>query len=366
MDTQNHTFGIKPLEQGILILSDGKPGHYNQSLGIMDRMGDVPVVVVEIRFRRKLRDNLLRIFARLLGGMRLSHKLIRNMLGWSMEGSAFKAVLSVGIPDIILSTGSSVAAPNLLLGQLINAKTVVCTRPSPIGINHFSLAILPEHMRPRRSAKNAVMTLGVPNRITPERVEVAGEKLRNQLGINKLHIVGLLLGGDDNHYTIPPEMASSLCDILLGLCEENELHLALTTSRRTDTEAEEAIKSKTRGNSICCFSILAGEPQQESPVPGILGISDIVIVTEDSFSMVCEAASSGKKVIILKVNRKKNGDPKRQRIYQILNERGYAKDADLSNLEDVILDLADNPSKPRVLSDAQTAADALCDFISRC
>ena len=126
------------LKCSILVLSDGKPGHYNQSFGIMDRMEDVSTEIIEIRFKRKWRDNLLRVFARLLAGVRLPHKLIRWMLRWSMEGASAERVLAGRHFDAILSTGSSVAAPNLLLGQLMDAKTAVCTRPSPVGDQRHS------------------------------------------------------------------------------------------------------------------------------------------------------------------------------------------------------------------------------------
>lgn len=116
------------------------------------------------------------------------------------------------------------------------------------------------------------------------------------------------------------------------------------------------------GNPVCCFSVLASEPQQESPVPGILGISDVIVVTEDSFSMVCEAASSGRKIVILEVERKKR-NLKRQRVYQLLAQRGYAKRADMSNLKNVVLDLVNDATAPKVLDDAQTAAGALRDLI---
>ncbi len=355
-----------PASPHLLVLSDGKPGHYNQSLGIVDRMSDALVKVIQIRFKRKWRDNLLRILTRLLAGINIPREFIRAALRWTMESSSAAAVLDAGRFDAILSTGSSVAAPNLLLGQFTGAKTAVCTRPSPVGINRFDLAILPEHMKPRRPGGNVVMSLGVPNRITPERVETAGNDLAEKLGTTGQRIIGLLLGGDDRHYSIPPVMVSALCDILLDICRESNAHLALTTSRRTDPGSEDVIRSKILDNPLCCFSVLASEPQQENPVPGILGISNVTIVTEDSFSMVCEAASSGKKIVVLEVERKKQGHPKRQRIYQLLAQRGYTKEASISNLRNVILDFASDPSKPKALDDAQTAADALRDLIGRC
>ena len=373
------------IKHSVLILSDGKPGHYNQSLGIMGRMRDMSVKTIQVRFKRKWRDNLLRISTRFLAGIKLPRRLIEAMLEWAMESSSAAAALGAGHFDAILSTGSSVAAPNLLLGQLMGAKTAVCNRPSPVGINHFDLAILPEHMRPRRSGGasatpvrrdsqstnarnghigNTVMTLGVPNRITPEYVGIAGRHLAKKLKAAGQPIIGLLLGGDDRHYSIPPGMTSLLCDTLLDICKKNGARLALTTSRRTDPESEGIVRSKISRNSLCCFSVLASEPQQENPVPSILGISDVTIVTEDSFSMVCEAVSSGRKIVIMDVERRKQGHLKRQRVYNLLTQRGYAKKADVANLGNVILDLVREATEPKALDDAQTAADALRDLIN--
>jgi len=345
----------------------------------MDRMHDISAETVEVRFKRKWRDDLLRVLTRLLAGVRLPRELIKAMLKWAMEGSSAAAALGAGHFDAILSTGSSVAAPNLLLGQLTGAKTVVCTRPSPVGINHFDLAILPEHMRPRRPAGNVVMTLGVPNRITPECVGTAGTDLAERLKADGQRIIGLLLGGDDQHYSIPPGMVRLLCDVLLDICEEMDARIALTTSRRTDPKSEDVIRSKMLGNPLCCFLALASlfqrlgsffskslaseQRAKVNPVPGILGISDVVIVTEDSFSMVCEAASSGRKIVILDAERKKQGHLKRDRVYQLLAERGYARRADTSNLRDVVLNLVSDAAAPKVLNDAQIAADALRNLI---
>jgi KDO2-lipid IV(A) lauroyltransferase len=350
----------------LLILSDGKPGHYNQSLGIARRLEDVHVEVIQIAFKRKWRDNLLRVSTRLLGNLRIPRGLIKSMLKWSMEIPSASALLSLGNFDAILSTGSSVAAPNLLLGQIMDAKTVVCTRPSPLGIKHFHMAILPAHTRLRRPAANAVMTIGVPNMVTPESVDEAGKRLGEKIDVNGDTVIGLLLGGDDPHYTIPPDMASQLCEVLLDICHKNNVNLALTTSRRTRSESEEMVKSRVTHNNLCCFSVLAGEPQGENPVPGILGISHVIIVTEDSFSMVCEAVSSGKKIILLEVARRKNGHGKRERVYKLLAERGYLRRASLLDLREAIMDFINDSSKPKTLDDAQMAADAMRELIYRC
>jgi len=346
----------------ILILSDGKPGHYNQSLGIIDRLSNIYTETIQVKFKRKWRDNLIRVSSRLLGGIKLPDGFIKAMLTWGLDNSSTKSLLKTDKFDIILSTGSSVAPINLLLGKLTGSKTVVCTRPSPLGIKHFDLALLPEHSRPIRIPKNVVMTFGVPNRITPESVEKAGTELSRQVSISGNGVIGVLLGGDDPYYRISNDMASRLCDILLDVCKQVDARIALTTSRRTDPEAESVIESKLENNSYCCLFVSA-KSNRQGIVPGILGISDITIVTEDSFSMVCESASSGKKVMILNVERKKGVHTKREKVYRLIVERGYARRTDLPDLIIELLDYINDTSQPKALNDSQIAADAVYQLL---
>ena len=126
----------------VVILSDNKPGHYKQSLGIVQRIPECQMEWLEIQFRAKWRDNLLRVFMCIFGGIPLSVSFTQTLLRLSLAAEAYNSVLQIRDVDIVLSTGSSVAAVNLLLGKSLHAKTVTCRRPSPVGIRHFDLAIL--------------------------------------------------------------------------------------------------------------------------------------------------------------------------------------------------------------------------------
>ena len=345
----------------ILVLSDGKPGHYNQSLGIVDAIKDIQSEVKQVRFKRKWRDNVLRVITRLIYHIDINPEFIKGLLKWSLEKTSYCELQKLGHFDAVLSTGSSVAAPNFWLSRLINAKSIVCTRPSPVGINPFDLAILPEHTRIQR--KNVVKTFGVPNRINPELIKAKGKELLRKINTNGRKVIGVLLGGEDPYYSIPPDLTNKLCDVLLDIGKETNACLAVTTSRRTDPKSEEIVRSRL-SNDSCCFLALANQ-QKESPVPGIIGISEIVIVTEDSFSMVCESASSGKKVMILQVKRKGKGNPKRQRVYELLAEKGYVKISNILELKDSLISFMNERSQPEVLNDAKVAADAILELLCK-
>jgi len=346
----------------MLILSDGKPGHFNQSLGIADRLKDIDIEFVKIGYKKKWRDNLIRILTYFLGGIRLSDKFIKSLLKWGLDESSFKALSELARFDLILSTGSSVASPNLLMGKLMNAKTVICTRPSPLGIRHFDLAILPEHSRPHKIGKNILMTFGVPNRVTPENVKKSGIELSEKIGLLKKPVIGVLFGGDDPYYNISADMSTELCDALLGI---SDAQIAMTTSRRTNSGSEKAIKSRLSNNSSCPFLVIANEGSPPNTVSGILGISNVVIVTEDSFSMVCESASSGKKTIILNVQRKGKGNPKRERVYNMMVKEGYAERAYIFELKDILPRSLSNDNQQKYLDDSQISAKTIREMIYR-
>ena len=100
----------------IIILSDGKPGHYNQSLGILDHLENCDHRLIEVYFRRKWRDNLLRIVTRIVGQVPLRKGLIRYLLATAVTAESLDQLQRPESVDLILSTGSSVAPINLLLG----------------------------------------------------------------------------------------------------------------------------------------------------------------------------------------------------------------------------------------------------------
>jgi mitochondrial fission protein ELM1 len=98
-------------------------------------------------------------------------------------------------------------------------------------------------------------------------------------------------------------------------------------------------------------------------VASIFAISDIIIVTEDSFSMVCEAASSGKKIIILNVDRKSKRLPRRHRTYNSIMQYSQIVRCNIDNLEDTLLKVANEDLRCKALRDADKAAEAIIQMI---
>lgn len=342
-----------------ILLSDGKPGHYNQSLGVIERMPECEYHWIDIKFRSKQRDNLLRVLMRLLGGFRLPGRFIRACLNMALHRDTLAEIYTVK-PDFILSTGSSVAAPNLLIGQLLDAKTVTCRRPSPVGVHHFDLAILPQMYWSRRNRTNVCKTLGVPNRVRPEKLEMHRKELQADLNLSNQRCVGILIGGEDRYNTVTETTAAHLIEVLHQFATSRDMQLLLTTSRRTPLPVENLIGEQLSNTQCCPILVLAhGENSIVDPVGTIFALSDVIVVTEDSFSMVCEAASSGKRVIILEVDHKTRRRPKRYQVYSEIMRHASVKWSGVEDLEASLeAALADeNPIKS--LQDTQHAARAV-------
>jgi mitochondrial fission protein ELM1 len=342
-----------------ILLSDGKPGHYNQSLGVIERLPECEYHWIDVKFRSKQRDNLLRVLMRLFGGFRLPRWLIKACLHMALQRDTLEEIYAVA-PDFILSTGSSVAAPNLLIGQFLDAKTVTCRRPSPVGIQHFNLAILPRMYWSRRNRANVCKTIGVPNRVRPEKIETQRKELQTDLDLSDQRRIGILIGGEDRYDTITETTADRLIEVLQGFATKWDSQLLLTTSRRTPLSVENLISKRLSNAQHCPILVLAhGENSLTDPVGTIFALSDVIIVTEDSFSMVCEAASSGKRVIILEVDHKIHRRPKRHQVYSEIMRYASVMWSSVEDLE-IALETAladESPIKP--LRDTQVAATAV-------
>ena len=345
----------------VVILSDRKPGHYNQSLGIVEKMPECQTAWLEIQFRHKWRDNLLRVFMCIFGGTPLPMSLIHTLLRWSLIPESYNPLAQLHTADIILSTGSSVAAVNLLLGRLLSAKTVTCRRPSPIGTRYFDLAILPMISWHQASPKdNICRTIGVPNRISPDVLDARRKQLKDELNLSDCPRIGVLLGGTDRHETITVEDAERLGEVCQATAERVNAQIFVTTSRRTPQDVTAHLVSTMKHINWCPFFVTPDTPSAlEDPYQAILAASDLLIVTADSFSMVCEAASSGRRVAVLTLSQGGARLPKRYEVYRYMEEHSIVRRCRLDNLETHITHALTSDVSNKLLRDTETAVEAI-------
>ncbi len=294
----------------VIILSDGIRGHVNQSRGValwLSRLAGSKVHELEIPplsgVRRFL---LLKVLSAVLPTA--DKESARRWLKRS-GGAALADAVELKCEDpalsgpelLFLSTGSSAASFTLALARLFGGRAATIMTPSVLKTAPFDFAVVPAHDFPPE-APNVFRTLGAPNSIDPEGLKREAELLFERFPPVAEKKWGVLIGGDDANYRVTPGWVQRRIRPLSEQAMRQGADLYVTTSRRTAPETEEALLGLAAELPVFRMLLLASKDPW-NPVPGILGGCDEVFCTEDSVSMVSEAATAGFPVRLLRVER---------------------------------------------------------------
>lgn len=247
----------------ILLLSDGKPGHENQSRGLAEALGRLTEVHITLLPVKK---------QHLLASIFTSGKLHEDLPK----------------PDLIIGAGHAVHGRMLAISRSSDAPCVVMMKPTLPSI-FFSLCLIPRHdLKGKPPRPNMIATRGALNRVPPP-------------GERSCHGGLILLGGPSSSYAWDSDaMSQAICSIVEA-CGERPWRI--TNSRRTpEGELESLAKA--------CPALVT-HPHATTGrdwLPERLAEAAEVWVSEDSVSMIYEALSSGARVGLLQVPRlKPNG-----------------------------------------------------------
>lgn len=307
-------------ERRVLVLNDGKKGHFNQSMAIAEMIKEaldsrlnargieeravVSIDAVDLRFKNRFTRALLDM-ASLFAGRRCQGCL--RCLRFFLEKESFEKIK--GYADIIVSTGASTIAANILLKYENNARNIVVMKPGLGRSNKFDLLILPKHDAPRKIQSNILVT-----ELAPNRVVFSGRQGISEKGI------GLLIGGDAKGFKLTRQAVGNVLDGILKIAEELDYDIFVTTSRRTTSEIDSFLKSRLKDLKRCKLLVIANEGNIEDAVPKILDMSEVVAVSQESVSMISEAVCSGKYVIVFKET---GGVSKYEKVTANLENQGY-------------------------------------------
>jgi len=247
-------------------------------------------------------------------------------LKFCLDRGSFKKIRNT-YADMIISCGASTAAVNIFMKYENNAKGVVVMKPGLGRSRKFDLIILPRHDVSGKVGRNMLVTDAAPNRIVlrdkrPRTTRVRGRQETRDNGI------GLLIGGDAKNFRLTLETVKKVVENILKISEEMDRDIFITTSRRTSPEIESYLKDKLSNNTRCKVLIIANEKNPEDMMQKIFDSSEVVIVSPESISMISEAASSGRHVVIFKDKRQETRDKGKYGIaIDNLEEQGYINTA---------------------------------------
>ena len=101
----------------------------------------------------------------------------------------------------------------------------------------------------------------------------------------------------------------------------------------------------------CKGLIIANEDNKKDAVGGILGLSDVIIVSGESTSMISEAISSGKKVVVFKLKKKKKKRSKFEKLLTNLERKNYITVTNVDTIENAISEKLNEPESYRIPED---------------
>jgi Kdo2-lipid IVA lauroyltransferase/acyltransferase len=361
--------------RSVLILNDKKAGHLNQSMAVarilkkeLSRKGlfvqspyakEEGFKIVDVEFKSKLSRNLLNL-SRLCAGSVCQGCL--KCLKVFLKEQSYRE-LRAQYADYIISCGSTTAGINLILTKENKAKSIVIMKP-PLKVSFFDLAIIPDHDRPKKY-KNVIITDGAPSAFDKERIEEDKKTLEKKIDLTGRLKVGLFFGGNNPSYKYQDSQVYSMLKQLKELAETMDAEILATTSRRTGAKFEAIFKQQLDGYDRCKFLVLASSSNPAYASGGILGLSDIIITSFDSISMISEAANSNNQTLVIIPDDYSSGNSSQKHRHLISNfsKKGYIHTASFSNIKDKIKEICRLKPEIKVLNDEKKIAEGLRKII---
>ena len=295
-------------EKEIMILADGKTGHLRQSESVAklviqqlaSRGIKATLNIQEIKFRSSIFRRFFSMLIILSGKYPGVSSLF--MLRNALTGESWQGLMG-SKPDIIISAGGKLSAINYLLSKENQSKSIVLMRSVFSRLKKFDLKIIPKHDQPVAQS-NVVITEGAVNLIDPDYLNSSAERLlRSGLikGPRSSLTIGVLIGGNSKNFSISIEAIIQVIIQLKKIAQELDADILFSTSRRTTEKLERVVKSQLVNYPRCKLLVIANENNYPDVVGGILGLSNIIISSPESISMVSEAVASGKYVVVFKM-----------------------------------------------------------------
>ena len=267
----------------VLILSDDRMGHLNQSLAFVKYM-NIPYDIVSVTFKYTWFKALSYILDKI--------------------GVYTEVLFDVQIDktyDMVVGTGSTTSYATKVLAKKMAAKSVAMMLPRGYRYD-FDTIFAQCHDNPPNQ-KNIIVIPANFAYVEPKGVYQAKKKS-----------IGIVIGGDNKLFRMSKEKLQAQLDTIVDTYKEYEV--AITTSPRTSKEIEDLIASYAFDYEV----IFSKNPI--NPIPDFLEQCETVFITVDSTSMISEAVSYGNSnVVVLPLE--SQGENKFTRFIDRLGKEGY-------------------------------------------
>lgn len=269
----------------VLLLSDGRPGHYHLADGVvaaLERLRATNVERREIAQRWAVPARLLRALA---GRRQVSPGSVLQ-LGYGLAPDDLPEA------DLVISAGGETLAANVAAARLLGAQNIFCGSLRNVAPESFSLVVtsyerfahVPRHIVTVKPSPIDPDALGRPQTVP-------------RFGSDRPpRLAGLLIGGDSGLFTYTDEEWHRLTAFVRAVSEAWGTRWLISTSRRTAPKVADAFKVlAAAGDFIDTF--IDFRSAGAGTLGEILSRADVVVCTEDSSTMISEAVCARLPVI---------------------------------------------------------------------
>lgn len=244
------------MNEKVLIISDGKAGHLNQSIAFCE-LKDIDFDIIEIKSFHK--------FKKILSYILDFFFIYLNLFNLKVENKNYKAVIS---------TGSWTYYTNKYFSKKFHIKSVAILLPKGFRYSDFDYILALEHDDAPKNKNIISMPLNL-----------SINKPKGFLKKSDKKSLGLILGGDNSIFKME---SSSIKKVLDDIYKNYPNHLKyITTSRRTPKEIEKLIEDYSFD-----YEVIFSKNSKINPIPDFIEICDELFITIDSTSMLSEAKAN--------------------------------------------------------------------------
>lgn len=190
-------------------------------------------------------------------------------------------------PDLAVTCGRKAAAVSIAIRRASRGRTATVHVQNPLtSPSAFDLVVAMDH--DRLTGPNVLSVPTALHDVTPARLAAAGEAWRGRLKPDERPLLGVLLGGSTKRSPFTIDQADRLLAKLARVRAASNARLAVTPSRRTPLAVRAHLTEQLAGDA----GAYLWDFQGENPYLGILALSDRIVATSDSVSMVSEALAT--------------------------------------------------------------------------
>ena len=214
--------------------------------------------------------------------------------------------------DVIISCGRKSVIPSIHLKNSSKKKVFSIHIQDPkVNFNNFDFIVAPEH--DSINGQNVINTKGAIHYLTNDEINKNKDYLDSFIKKDQRKICTLILGGPTKYYDYSFKNIKNIFLLLNNFLKKNDFQLVVIPSMRTPKNSIDYAKEYFGENHTIIDNI------DKKAYLSALSISQSIVVTCDSSSMISEAALTGKPIYVANILPRKN-DKRFQKFRKLFRE----------------------------------------------